>query len=715
MKVDGLKLSRSAISFLKSQGFVDLYPPQADSVKAGLLRGKSLLISAPTASGKTMIATLAILSHFSNRNKSKIVYLGPLRALAAEKYLEFKRLEEVSARIKVGVSTGDYDRADRSLKNRNVLVMTNEKMDAIIRRGDSWIDDIGLVIADEIHLIGDETRGPALEMVLTRLKQLESRPQMIGLSATVTNSDKIAKWLGCKLVKSSWRPVPLAEGVCSDGHVVMNDRKKFSVKKSTRGLAVDLSLQSIQDGGQSLIFAETRSRSRSLATKATTIVEKMLTKDDIKQLDKVSSKILARSENTELVKALADTVKSGVAFHHAGLDQYCRTIIEDAFRLGTIKLLTSTPTLAAGVNLPARRVIISSINRYNPKLGMNAPISVLEYKQLCGRAGRPQYDTCGESIIISSMGINPIIKRYIKGKPEPIKSTLATESIINRQSGGERYSPLRVHMLALAVTNPDITYDEIVEFFSETLCGIQLSKNTLKSRIDDALEYLVMGEFFVERDGLYSATKFGTEIAKLYIDPKTANDFKFAIRDLSPKRYTLSYLHLITQALEFFPNYYMRSIDEDSIDKLVNTKSGEWVFRIMEPPYSRSMLVLNDWVNESNHIKISERFGIESGDVYRMVENADRLAYCLREISKYIDRDDMIEIFDDLRKRIRYGIKSDLIDLVQVRGVGRVRARKLYKSGIKSARDLRRAPVTKLAKIDNIGANLAKKLKAAAR
>ena len=445
MKIEQLKLPDSAIKFLKSQGFEKLYPPQADSVKSGLLDGKSLLVSSPTASGKTLIAMLAILSYLS-KHDGKVIYLSPLRALASEKFLEFKKLEKIALgkKIKVGISTGDFENIEKNLEKSNVLILTNEKMDSIIRHGTEWVDEIGLVITDEVHLIGDETRGPTLEMTLTQLKLLETKPQIVGLSATITNSDEIANWLGCKLVKNDWRPVPLSEGVCDAGEVTMSDGKTFEVERSIRGTPIDLGVQSVKEGGQSLVFAETRTRSKSLATKAADIISQILEKKDLKELEKTSKKILSENEHTELVKTLAILVKKGVAFHHAGLNQNCRTIIEKEFRKGTIKLLSSTPTLAAGVNLPARRVVISSVNRYNAKVGANRPISILEYKQLCGRAGRPQYDDYGESIIVGNGNTEDLIEHYINGEPEPIVSKITDDK------------SLRTHILSVIVTHPGI-------------------------------------------------------------------------------------------------------------------------------------------------------------------------------------------------------------------------------------------------------------------
>ena len=233
MKVTELKLPKSAISFLKNQGYSELYPPQEESIKAGLLDGKNILVSAPTASGKTLIAILAIIN-FLSKNKGKVVYLCPLRALAAEKFSEFKKLEKIDfgRKIKVQISTGDFESKDKNLGESDILILTNEKMDSIIRHGSEWVDDVGLVLADEIHLIGNDDRGPALEITLTKLKLLETHPQILALSATITNADELTQWLDSELVESKWRPVPLYEGVYDAGSVVMNDGREFEVEAS---------------------------------------------------------------------------------------------------------------------------------------------------------------------------------------------------------------------------------------------------------------------------------------------------------------------------------------------------------------------------------------------------------------------------------------------------------------------------------------------------
>ncbi|MBI4131643.1 MAG: DEAD/DEAH box helicase [Nitrosarchaeum sp.] len=705
MKIENLDLPKPAIDFLLSEGFSKLYPPQADCVDAGLLDGKSILVSAPTASGKTLTATLAMISYLS-KNNGKVIYLSPLRALAAEKFTEFKKLEKVDLgkKIKVGISTGDFENVEKNLEKNNVLILTNEKMDSIIRHSAEWIDEIGLIIADEIHLIGDETRGPTLEMILTKLKLLASKPQIVGLSATITNSDELANWLGCILVKNDWRPVPLSEGVYDAGQVIMSDGKKFDVEPSLRGIPIDLGVQSVKDGGQSLVFAETRTRSKALATNAADIISQLLEKKETDELEKISKKILTNNEHTELVKTLAILIKKGVAFHHAGLNQDCRQTIETEFRKGTIKLLSSTPTLAAGVNLPARRVVISNINRYNAKVGGNRPISILEYKQLCGRAGRPQYDNYGESIIVGNGNSEDLMEYYINGEPEPIVSKITDDK------------SLRTHVLSVIVTTPGIKKEDILDFFLQTLGGLQSRKATIKFAIDISLRFLTNAFLIIKKGERYAATEFGKKTSMLYIDPLTATYFRDAIENVSKeKKHTFGFLHLISNCEEFFPKFSLRQKDYETASLMITNHSSEILSPISEYDCSRSLLALQSWITESSELALSDNLGIESGDMHRMVETADWLSYCLREISKHVERVDLLDELENLRRRIIYGIREELLDLVKVKGIGRIRARTLYKHGIKTLDDLAKIPVNKLSEIDKIGSTLADNIKSELR
>jgi len=701
MKTSELKLSKPAIEFLKNEGYSELYPPQQESIDAGLLDGENIIVSAPTASGKTLIAVIAMINYLS-KNRGKIVYLSPLRALAAEKFSEFKKFETIDfgRKIKVQISTGDYESVDKELEKSDVLILTNEKMDSIIRHGPEWIEEVGLVIADEIHLIGDQDRGQTLEVVLTKLKLLENKPQILALSATITNVDDLAEWLNCKIVDNEWRPVPLYEGVYDGGSVIMNDGREFEVQASIRGKPVDLGVESVLDGGQSLLFAETRNRSSSLATKAADAILHSLKKKEIEELENISKKILQSNEHTELVKTLATLVKKGVAFHHAGLNPNCRQTIETEFRSGKIKLLAATPTLAAGVNLPARRVVISSINRYNSRVGANRPISVLEYKQLCGRAGRPQYDDYGEAIIVGNSNSSELIDYYVNGEPEPIESKITDDK------------SLRIHVLSIIVTSPGIKKDEILDFFLQTLGGLQSTKSTIKFGIDIAIKFLLTEDFIINKGQRFVATDFGKKVSKLYIDPITATIFRDSLILVTPgRKHTFGFLHLISNCEEFFPKFSLRIKDYEPLGVMLENCSSELIEPISEYDCSRSLMALQSWISESSEIVLADSLKIESGDIHRLIQTSDWLLYCLRELAKQGDNLDLLDELDILRKRVIYGIREELNDLVKIKGIGRIRARKLFNHGIKTLEDLSKIPVKKLAEIDKIGSTLADNIK----
>lgn len=197
--------------------FPKLTPIQQKAVEAGVLERKSLLVCAPTASGKTLVATMAIVNELDNQSSGKAIYIVPLKALANEKFKEYEKLLE-NTPFKAIVSTGDIDSESNYLAKYDLLILTTEKLDSLLRHKVNWLSEVKTVIIDEIHLLNDPSRGPTLEIIITLLKSL-IKPQIIGLSATIGNPQELAKWLEADLVIDDWRPVELKQGIFCEGEM----------------------------------------------------------------------------------------------------------------------------------------------------------------------------------------------------------------------------------------------------------------------------------------------------------------------------------------------------------------------------------------------------------------------------------------------------------------------------------------------------------------
>jgi len=191
-----------------------LRPAQHKAIDAGIFQDKNLLICTPTASGKTLVAELAIMNAVFH-DKGKCVYIVPLRALASEKFEFFKKMHD----FKTALSSGDIDSDDSYLEKYDLIITTSEKFDSLIRHKARWLSKVKVVIIDEIHLLNDSSRGPTLEIIITILKQELSSMQLIGLSATIGNPKDLARWLDAELIIDSWRPVKLHKGVFLDNEI----------------------------------------------------------------------------------------------------------------------------------------------------------------------------------------------------------------------------------------------------------------------------------------------------------------------------------------------------------------------------------------------------------------------------------------------------------------------------------------------------------------
>ena len=689
---------------LKDLEISKLYPPQAEALPYAL-NGENVVLSIPTAAGKSLIAYLAIIHRLQNEG-GKALYVVPLRALAREKYEDLKHFEKLG--FKIGISTGDLYESDPRISKYDVIVCTSEKADSLLRHGIQWLDKIKVLIIDEIHLIHDPSRGPTLEVIISRFKALNPKTQIIALSATIKNAVELADWLQAKLIQSDWRPVKLKEGVYFKNQIKFDDGSFKDVEGKAKKSLELLVEESISGGGQTLVFVNNRKSTVSLAHKLSAILEDKLTDKDKKGLKKILSSIKREQvEATAVGKSLLSCVEKGVAFHNAGLSSIQRRAVEQGFKNRLIKCVVATPTLAAGVNIPARRVIIRDLWRYDSNFGMT-PIPILEYKQQAGRAGRPKYDTEGEAVTIAKDNNqrDQIYYNYVLADTEPIYSKLGTQSA------------LRIHLLAAIVTNFANDINGIHRFINSTFYSYQSETYNLEDEIETALTFLVDNGFIEKLNNGYMSTLFGTRTSSLYIDPLSALALKKSLENSNIKDTTpLSFLHAICSTPDV-RSLYLRGSDswvEEKADLIRGTllldlpntsdKDYEWFLSDLKTAF-----LINDWIEEIPIDKLVTKYNIWPGDIHNVIEKSEWLLHATREFARMYNFASVSEL-NDLILRVQNGCKHELLNLVSLRGIGRVRARALYNEGFKTVNDLRGVPLDRIAKIKTIGESVAKSVK----
>jgi len=697
-------------AFFEARGISNLFPPQEAAINAGVLEGKSVVLAIPTASGKTLIAEFCMVRHILER-KGKALYLCPLRALASEKYEEFRTYAQLG--IRVGITTGDYDSAEESLGGYDLLVCTNERADSLLRHRAKWMSQITIVVADEVHLINDPDRGPTLEVILARLRQIVPQAQILALSATVENADEIALWLNGTAVTSDWRPVTLREGVYCEGKVAYGDDSEESYAPSTAFPVGDIARHVIRQGGQLLIFSNTRKSSVNTAQRLSSVVAPRLSRREQRELAAIAERLLQLGEENQVTNTLAHLIQTGVAFHHAGLRYMERRLIEDAFRQTYIKVVCATPTLAAGVNLPARVVIIKEYRRFDTVEGYQ-PIPILEYKQMAGRAGRPKYDTTGSAVLMAKKADEQefLLDYYVHGRPESIISKLASESA------------LRSHILSTIAMNYASSKEGIMDFIRQTFFGHQRNPDEVEYMIDLILKFL-QDEHLLERRGQrLLATSFGRRVSQLYIDPKSAVIIRDGLALASAGRVGVtpfSYLHLICHTPDM-PNLYLRRGEDERINEFVVEHLDEFLVPVPDPHYDvdryefflagvKTALLSKGWIEELSEDQLITQFNVGSGDLLRLIETQVWLLYACRELAPIFNIDGVVSPLEELETRVRHGIKRELVELVSLQGIGRVRSRLLFRAGFVNKAVIRDASLAQLAAVPAIGPQIARSIK----
>ena len=412
----------------ESSGISSMFPWQAECLLLpNVLNGGNLVFSAPTSAGKTLVAELLTLKCVLERRK-KVLFVLPFVSIGQEKTNHFQKLFGC-VNVKTGGFMGGQNPAG-GLAAVDIAVCTIEKANSIVNqlleKGELW--QIGAVVIDELHMIGEPHRGFLLELLITKilyassidvcsnsLTEQKNTIQIIGMSATLPNVKLLSCWIRGELFITDYRPVVLEEMIFVGDTLYdasFSKLRSFSNSSDEEGLA-NLCQETISEGHSVLVFCPTRSWCENLAKRLSTSVT---CQDDNGAIGTVYEKLLQTMVGIDPV--LRTTLCHGIAFHHAGLTVDERVIIETAFRQGIIRLLIATSTLSSGVNLPARRVIIRT-PVFSGKL-----IDVQVYRQMAGRAGRKGVDVKGESILICKQTERVKVTSLLKSELSPVHSCI---------------------------------------------------------------------------------------------------------------------------------------------------------------------------------------------------------------------------------------------------------------------------------------------------
>lgn len=652
MKLSDLELPAQFMDMFEGRD-LELYKHQEDAVKA-MEEGSNVIVSVPTASGKSLIAYIAIYREFLKGRKS--MYIVPLRALASEKFEDMKKLRSLG--MKVAISVGDYDDSPDFVKKFDVIVCTSEKADSLFHHDPSVMFDISLIVADELHLIGDENRGPRLETFLSAARYTNPDARILGLSATISNIEDVAGWIDAETVVSDFRPVELEKGVMFRKRIEFEDGTEITFKGKNE--LAGISEHYISQGGQLLIFVNSRKRSEDQARKLSLSINEEL-------VGNIDFEPPWGNETDRYQDILNELIPRGVCFHHAGLSSQQRTVVESLFREGKLKVLVATPTLAAGVNLPARVVVIRDITRFSD--GYVGYISNTEIHQMLGRAGRPKYDTTGFGIIYAASETSlEHAQEYLISEPEPVFSNLGKESLI------------RFNSLALVSTGLAKSVEDIMDFHEKTLLGYQTDISMHSVRFEEAVSFLLEHDFVREKDQKIISTRLGKTVSDLYIDPVSALILRNYLEDgnITDQR-SLFYICKTPEV----PSLIARSDDTEDIlffleENNIDDSQSEDVFNV-----AKTAMVLSDWISEKSLDYMINRYNIGPGDIQAKVSSAEWMAYSLSRLSS-MQMPERRPYFEMLTVRIKEGIKEDIWELTSIPNIGRVRARRLYSAGFKS-------------------------------
>uniref|UniRef100_A0A8D0ATP4 DNA polymerase theta n=1 Tax=Sander lucioperca TaxID=283035 RepID=A0A8D0ATP4_SANLU len=739
-------LPKPVLERYQKHGVTHMFEWQAQCLTVGqVLQGGNLVYSAPTSAGKTLVSELLMLKRVLE-TKRKALFILPFVSVAKEKMHYLQSVFE-EAGVHVDGYMGSTSAAG-GFKALDVAVCTIEKANSLVNRliEEDNMDLLGMVVVDELHMVGDSGRGYLLELLLTKIRYIAQKQnttgslsegvQIIGMSATLPNLSLLASWLGAELYQTDYRPVPLQEHLKVGCNIY--DKSLSVVRQFTPALRikgdddhiVSLCYETVREGRSVLLFCPSKnwceklvdSIAREFYNLRHTAEPQPVCLDREGLVDVVAQ---LRRTPAGLDPILQRTVPWGVAFHHAGLTFDERDILEGAFRQGMVRVLAATSTLSSGVNLPARRVIIRTPT-FNGHL-----LDPLTYKQMAGRAGRKGVDTTGESVLVCKEAERQKGISLLTGALQPISSCLA-----RREGEGVTTSMLRA-ILEIIVGGVASTPQDVSSY---ALCSLlaasmkcegkkELNEETNKGAIEACVEWLMENEFInIQKDGQeerYCPTQLGAATLSSSLSPPEAVGI-FADLQRAMKGFVLEndlhILYLITPLYaewttidwyQFFCLWEQLSSSMKRVAELVGIQEGFLARSVSGKVVAKTekqrrqmaihkrfftTLVLQDLVNEVPLGTVASKYNCNRGQLQSLQQSASTYAGMVTVFCKRLGWHNMELLLSQYQTRLSFGVQRELVDLVRVSLLNATRARALYAQGLCTVAELARATLADVEK-----------------
>ena len=655
--------------FADAFAFEEFNSMQRDALPALLESDENVVASAPTASGKTALAELAICDALADDGTA--LFVAPMRALTNEKESEWERFEDIG--YSVYVVTGERDLNPRRARHADVLVMTPEKLDSATRKHDSarydFVTDVDVCVIDEVHLLDSDKRGPVLEVTISRLRRL-CAPRIVALSATMPNVEDVAAWLDAPAANTfefgdEYRPVELNADVKTYTH----GDNSFADKYRRLYRALDLAEPHIREDGQVLVFVSSRQDTVQAAKKA---------RDEVAERDVPMGARGDYDFHNDAKQLQNDTLRKsvldGVGFHHAGLSKGDKDRVEQWFKDGKVQILFSTSTLAWGVNLPARCVVIRDTKLHDPLEG-EVDMNELDVLQMLGRAGRPGYDDVGYGWVVCDRADADKYRKLLR-EGKDIESRLAEN--------------LDAHLNAEIAMGTIRDMDDVMDWLETTFYYVRASAAPelydfpgLREHVRGKLDRLVEHGFVDAGEDLsLSATSLGMVASKFYLRLGTAERFRSLATSEGVDGDAI--LGAVATATEF-DSVSARSSEKDAIDAvLVGRDTGE-----MTPGQRKVLAIVESSMSGSTPAELRS-------DAWVIKQNALRLlAACRAFLERFADGH-AANAAERVAARVDDGVAADAVGLTAVDGVGSGRASKLATEGYATPADLVAAGVDAL-------------------